>query len=205
MLIVLAVVFAWLSLMPRPARIERPTVDVAASADYLLSSTGVRVLMPTVDPPWRPTSVRTTDDAGMPGWHAGWTQGDDETAYLGVEQAPSRDQTSDANWLAAQIGAAGGAVDFVAAYERRAPTLDADQLALARGAAGDGSIWLLSSSEAVAHLAAALPGQDWSRARALATHPRIAQAAREAGFGQVMQCRPAFNEVAASIESPHEH
>ena len=48
--------------------------------------------------------MRTTNDAGMPGWHAGWTQGDDETAYLGVEQTPSRDQTSDTNWLAAQVG-----------------------------------------------------------------------------------------------------
>ncbi|WP_404303212.1 uroporphyrinogen-III synthase [Alicycliphilus denitrificans] len=108
-------------------------------------------------------------------------------------------------WLARQIAAAGGAVDFVAAYERGAPRLDAGQLTLARAAAGDGSIWLLSSSEAVAHLTGALPEQDWGRARALATHPRIAQAARAAGFGSVTQCRPAFNEVAASIESPHEH
>jgi len=108
-------------------------------------------------------------------------------------------------WLAGQITAAGGAVDFVAAYERGAPQLDAAQLALARQAAADGSVWLLSSSEAVAHLAAALPGQHWGRARALATHPRIAQAARAAGFGSVTECRPAFNEVAASIESPHEH
>lgn len=106
MLVVLAVVLAWLSLMPRPARIERPTVDVAASADYLLSSTGVRVLMPTVAAPWRPTSVRTTEDAGLPGWHAGWTQSDDETAYIGVEQAPARDATTDQQWTNAQIPSA---------------------------------------------------------------------------------------------------
>ena len=104
-----------------------------------------------------------------------------------------------------QIAAAGGTVDFVAAYERGAPQFDADQQALARQAATDGSVWLLSSSEAVAHLAAALPGQHWGQARALATHPRIAQAAQAAGFGSVNECRPAFNEVAASIESLHEH
>lgn len=108
-------------------------------------------------------------------------------------------------WLAAQITAAGGAVDFVAAYERGAPRLDAAQQALARTAAGDGSIWLLSSSEAVTHLATALPGQRWDGARALVTHPRIAQAARATGFGSITECRPAFNDVAASIESLHEH
>ena len=108
-------------------------------------------------------------------------------------------------WLSRQIAAAGGTVDFVAAYERGAPQFDADQQALARQAATDGSVWLLSSSEAVAHLAAALPGQHWGQARALATHPRIAQAAQAAGFGSVNECRPAFNEVAASIESLHEH
>ncbi len=108
------------------------------------------------------------------------------------------------DWLARQIEAAGGQVDFVAVYERGAPRLDAQQLALARQAAGDGSIWLLSSSEAIAHLSAAVPGQDWRHACALCTHPRIAQAARALGFGTVNECRPAFGDVVASIESLHE-
>jgi uroporphyrinogen-III synthase len=104
-------------------------------------------------------------------------------------------------WLARQIESAGAHVDFVVAYQRGAPILDAPQTALAQQAAHDGSLWLLSSSEAVAHLAEALPGQDWSHARALVTHPRIAQAARTVGFGHVRECRPSLEDVVASIES----
>ena len=119
--------------------------------------------------------------------------------------APAAEGGNGREWLAQRIAAAGAGVDFVAAYERGAPQLDAGQQALARQAATDGTVWLLSSSEAVAHLASALPGQHWGQARALATHPRIAQAARAAGFGSVTECRPTFNEVATSIESLHEH
>lgn len=104
-------------------------------------------------------------------------------------------------WLAAQIHAAGGQVDFVVAYERGAPAFDAQQQALARRAAHDGTLWLFSSSEAIAHLGQALPGQDWAAACALATHPRIAQAARAAGFGCVNECKPALADVAAFIKS----
>ncbi|MBS0507712.1 MAG: uroporphyrinogen-III synthase [Proteobacteria bacterium] len=118
---------------------------------------------------------------------------------------PAAEGGNGREWLAQRLAAAGAGVDFVAAYERGAPRLDAAQQALARAAASDGTVWLLSSSEAVAHLAGALPGQHWGQARALATHPRIAQAARAAGFGSVTECRPTFNEVAASIESLHEH
>lgn len=105
------------------------------------------------------------------------------------------------DWLAARIHAAGGQVDFVVAYERGAPAFDAPQQALARRAAHDGTLWLFSSSEAIAHLAQALPGQDWAAAHALATHPRIAQAARAAGFGCVSECKPALADVAAFIKS----
>jgi len=105
------------------------------------------------------------------------------------------------DWLARQIESAGAHVDFVVAYQRGAPTFDAQQTALAQQAAHDGSLWLLSSSEAVAHLAEALPGQSWADARALVTHPRIAQAARAAGFGRVDECRPSLEDVVASIES----
>lgn len=104
-------------------------------------------------------------------------------------------------WLARQIAAAGGQVEFLVVYERRAPTLTPNEVALAQQAAHDGSVWLLSSSEAVANLAQALPTLQWGAAHALTTHPRIAQAAREAGFGTVRECRPALEDVVASIES----
>lgn len=112
-----------------------------------------------------------------------------------VQQGTGRD------WLARQIENTGAQVDFVVAYQRGAPTFDAQQTALAQQAAHDGSLWLLSSSEAVAHLAEALPGQNWAGARALVTHPRIAQAARATGFGRVDECRPSLEDVVASIES----
>lgn len=105
------------------------------------------------------------------------------------------------DWLARQVEAAGGQVEFVSVYERREPRFDAAQQALAVQAAGDGSVWLFSSSEAVAHLLALLPDQSWQQARAVATHPRIAQAARDAGFAVVCESRPALADVVASIES----
>ena len=110
-------------------------------------------------------------------------------------------QGSGRDWLARQIEAAGGHVEFVVAYQRGAPLLTDAEVALAQQAAVDGSVWLLSSSEAVAHLAQALPSVGWGAAQALATHPRIAQAARAAGFGCVRECRPALEDVVASIES----
>jgi len=105
------------------------------------------------------------------------------------------------DWFAKRVGEAGAAVDFVVSYQRARPHLDAAQLQLARAAAADGSVWLFSSSEALAHLLACLPGQDWRAARAVATHARIAAAARQAGFGVVHESRPALSDIRASIES----
>ena len=118
-----------------------------------------------------------------------------------TSQGVHESQGNGRDWLARQIEAAGGTVEFVVAYQRGAPRFSAHEVALAQQAACDGSLWLLSSSEAVAHLAEALPGQHWGAARALATHPRIAQAARAAGFATVGECRPALDDVVASIES----
>jgi uroporphyrinogen-III synthase len=107
-------------------------------------------------------------------------------------------------WLADQLTAAGVQVDIVISYERRAPVFDAAEVALSRQACTNQSIWLLSSSEAVANLrmvAGLDSGLNWSNARAIATHPRIAQAAKEAGFGVVYESRPLLADVVASIES----
>lgn len=105
------------------------------------------------------------------------------------------------DWIVQQLAARGVAVDTVVAYTRQAPAWDEAQRASARRAAADGSWWLFSSSEAARHLAQLLPGQDWSRSRALATHPRIAEAVRALGFGEVRASRPGLDEVLASIES----
>lgn len=106
-------------------------------------------------------------------------------------------------WLADQLMAAGVQVDFVVSYQRSAPLFHAAEQALMAQARVDGSVWLLSSSEAVANLTSLTSARsfDWSQARALATHPRIALAAREAGFGVVYESRPLLADVAASIES----
>lgn len=110
-------------------------------------------------------------------------------------------QGSGRDWLAGTLEQAGAAVDFVVAYQRRAPLWHAAQQRLARTAARDGSVWLFTSSQAIGHLAVCLPGQQWTNARALATHARIAQVARETGFGVVWESRPRIEDVVASIES----
>ena len=104
-------------------------------------------------------------------------------------------------WLANRILSAGGKVDFVVSYQRGVPCFSVADRALACSASEDGSVWLLSSTEAVANLRAWLPAQSWHHAKALATHPRIAAAAKEAGFGVVQESRPTLNDVGVSIES----
>jgi len=116
-------------------------------------------------------------------------------------EAGAHQQGTGRDWLAQQITAAGGRVDFVVAYTRGAPGWTEAQRMQARQAASDGTLWLLSSSQALDNLRAALPDQAWNQAHALATHPRIAQTARALGFASVHECRPALADVAASIES----
>jgi uroporphyrinogen-III synthase len=105
------------------------------------------------------------------------------------------------DWLAQRIQQAGARVEWVVAYQRTAPVWLAPERALAQQAASDGSVWLFSSTQAVTHLLALLPGQVWTAARAVATHARIAQALRNAGFGRVAESRPTLRDVMASIES----
>ncbi len=91
------------------------------------------------------------------------------------------------DWLATQLQGAGAQVRFVAAYRRLAPVLGpAEQAVLVQALAAPADhCWLFSSSEAIGHLQRLAPGADWRAQRALASHPRIAQAARDAGFGHV--------------------
>lgn len=157
------------------AGVEPAAVDAPpASATQFDSEALWQVVAPTVCPGQRVLIVRGSDGQG---------------------HSAGRD------WLSRTLLAAGVAVDTVAAYTRRAPVLAAAQQALACQSASDGSLWIFSSSEAIANLGAALPAQDWGAARCVVTHPRIAQAARDAGFGTVHTVSPTLDAVVASIES----
>lgn len=105
-------------------------------------------------------------------------------------------------WLAAQFENAGSTVDFVVVYQRRVPNFSLAQQQRMTDSRHDGSVWLFSSSEALDGLPR-WPGLDWSQARAIATHPRIVSAVRAAGWGVVIESRPALDDIVASIESPH--
>ena len=120
-----------------------------------------------------------------------------------IQSTASQPSTQGAgrDWLAAKLRDAGAEVEFLAVYERQLPLWSAQQMALAEQSATDGSLWLFSSSEAVANLQQLLPAQNWQSGLALTTHDRIASKALAAGFGRVLQSRPSLDDVVASIES----
>ncbi|MEY3379748.1 MAG: hypothetical protein RL468_346 [Pseudomonadota bacterium] len=119
----------------------------------------------------------------------------------GDSQLSSQPQGLGRDWFAEQVQKVGGQTEFVVAYQRQIPRWNEGQRALAKAAASNGSIWLFSSSEAVANLGACLAGQGWGQACAIATHARVALAARHAGFGSVRESRPVLADILASIES----
>ena len=105
------------------------------------------------------------------------------------------------DWLATTLVQQGAQVHFVEAYRRTAPVLDAQGQALLAAAlsAPAAHAWLFSSSEAARHLPDLARGADWSSAWALATHERIADAARGLGFGLVERVDPSPAAVSAHI------
>jgi uroporphyrinogen-III synthase len=104
------------------------------------------------------------------------------------------------DWLAERLREQGARTRDFSVYQRRCPVLDAAEQALLAdivAAAGARFVWLFSSSEAIGHLASLLDA-DWSGQCAIATHARIAERARQLGFGNVVLARPDATAVAAA-------
>jgi uroporphyrinogen-III synthase len=104
------------------------------------------------------------------------------------------------DWLADRLRAEGADVAHVAAYRRAPPQPGTDGQALldAARAVPARHAFVFGSSEAVAHLRTLCPQADWAAAVAFAGHPRIAEAARAAGFG-VVRVLPPQDDLAAGV------
>ena len=105
------------------------------------------------------------------------------------------------DWLADTLKDAGASVQAISVYTRT--PLDIESPAWA--AIGDldmaQSLWLLTSSEAVRYLGAAIKShlhQDLGAATALCPHINIAQAAKDVGFGRVLGCDPGDEALIAA-------
>jgi uroporphyrinogen-III synthase len=105
--------------------------------------------------------------------------------------------------LAGHLTAALAEVVFVQSYSRAPPVWSAEQQAVARRAvqAPHAHLWHFSSSEAVRHLPALMPQTTWGAAHAVATHPRIARAAREVGFGLVDEIEVPLQALVAFVRA----
>lgn len=120
---------------------------------------------------------------------------------LVVRGGDAAGQATGRDWLAREITRAGGTCDAVAAYRRLPPTFGEAERQLAAAGASGAATWLFGSSEAIANLCRLMPAVGWQSARAIATHARIADAARAAGFGRVQLSHPSLPALVASIES----
>jgi uroporphyrinogen-III synthase len=118
-----------------------------------------------------------------------------------VRGADAHGQLAGRDWLALQMESAGIQVLQTVAYVRRAPRLSEAQQSRVRQAMSDGSRWLFSSSEAAQHLLQACPDLNLDRARALATHPRIALRLKQLGWSCVDLVPAGLKAQAQSIKS----
>lgn len=122
-------------------------------------------------------------------------------SVLIVRGADAQGRMAGRDWLAQKLAEAGVQVQQVVAYVRQAPVLSPAQQRRAAQAMTDGSWWLFSSSEAAQHLLQACPGLDVGQARALATHPRIAQRLHAWGWERVETVPAGLDAQALSIKS----
>ena len=105
------------------------------------------------------------------------------------------------DWLAERLREQGAQTRDFHLYRRICPQWNAAERAGFDEAIAVRHVWQLSSVEALGHLRTLAPNVDWQTQRAIATHERIAAAARELGFGHVVLARPDAGDVSLAYRT----
>lgn len=196
------------------AALQRPLGEVLRQSHLLAWATGPGTRQALMEAGWPAERIEAPDD-DAPQWdsEALWTKVSSgfqsrmaqqmqahrrPLAVLIVRGADAQGQLAGRQWLAEQLQAAGAEVRQCMAYQRRVPDFAPELARRMRAALHDGSWWLVSSSDAVQQWMQAWPDIDFSQARALATHERIAARLQALGWGRV-ETVPAA--LAAQVES----
>jgi len=117
-----------------------------------------------------------------------------------VRGADAAGRMAGRDWLAQRLQQSGVQVCECVAYRRAAACLDQQARTRALQALAEGDWWLFSSTEAAQNLIEALPQAPGHAARALATHPRIAQRLLSQGWPRVQLVPAELQAQAASIK-----
>ena len=105
------------------------------------------------------------------------------------------------DWLATQLENRGAQVQARAVYQRLPSQLSDAQKELVKQYVTQGAIWLFSSSACLHSLVDQCPDLDWSKAKAVVTHPRIAVLAQQLGWASPSIANPGIDSLLGSIKS----
>ena len=123
-------------------------------------------------------------------FHAQFIRGADESGAIA-----GRD------WLVIQLENRGAHVQAAAVYQRLPSRLSDTQKKLVNQHLANGAIWLFSSSACLHSLVDQCPDLDWSKAKAVVTHPRIAALAQQLGWATPSIANPGIDSLLGSIKS----
>lgn len=105
------------------------------------------------------------------------------------------------DWLAMQLENRGAHVQATAVYQRIPSRLSEVQKKQVNQHLTHGAIWLFSSSACLHSLVNQCPDLDWSKAKAVVTHPRIAALAQQLGWASPSIANPGIDSLLGSIKS----
>lgn len=105
------------------------------------------------------------------------------------------------DWLVQQLEGKQAKLEAVAAYRRLPTVLTQAQQVQVSALIAQNAVWLFSSSAAIESLVSQCPGADWSKAKAVVTHPRMAQLVEKWGWQRISIASPGIRSMLASIKS----